>query len=920
VPDRLVQAAASSWIGREDLLARLQEAAGDVAAGATALGFVTGDGGIGKTRLVAELASRLPGFDVLYGRCDEEQHFPYGPWVQALRPRLARLADPELAGLLGGAAADLARLLPEIRERLPEVASASRHGDPDTERHQLFVAIAQLLGRLAARRPLLVVVDDLHWADRSSLLLWRHVADDPGLGAVLLVGTFRDTELHPGHPLPELIADLERHRDVPRIALGGMDEGEVGALIGSVHDAEVDAGTVRAIRTETDGNPFFVKQLVRHLEEVGGDGGLDAFDGLAVPQGVRDVIARRVSRLSADAGPVLRVAALLGRDFEFEVLAEVVELDEEPLLDVLDEAVRGGLLVELPSTPGRYSFAHALLRTTLEAELSRTRRARLHARIGAAIERQHAGRLEPWLDELARHFAEAGPQESARAVHYAMRAAEQATRRVAYDESVRLLRRAAEVRRGEAAADPAGLAGLAELERALAGAEGRAGRWKSARASFARSAEAARAAGDAEAFALAALGHSGGTWDHWGRLDRASAALLEEALERLGPGDGALRVQVLARLATIRYYDDGPEERVLRPAADAVAMARRLGDREALTAALVAEHFARWVPGSAPERLGLSDELVALTESAGRPLEVAEAHMWRASALLELCRLEEADAHLARHEELVEVLAQVPSLVHRDALRATRAVLEGDYEAGAAAARALLTRGSREQAQDPASTAITLSFHAAVMMSLLTERGEFGRMVPELDQLVHEQPRLPGWRVMRAWAHLQAGDRDRARTTLEELAGPGLPAFPRDVNFVPSLALLAHIAADLRDGTIAARVEPLLAPFCRFWVVFGIGGATLGPVAYSVGLLRLVQGRADDAIPSFELALERSHAMRARPYVARSQAGLAAALRVRGASGDAGRAAELEAKARDAARELGMLRLERELAGTQYAG
>ena len=899
------------------MLARLHDMASEVAAGTATLVFVTGDGGIGKTRLVAELASTLPDFDVLYGRCDEEQQFPYGPWVEALRPRLAQLSDDGLASLLGAGAADLARLLPEIRERLPDVASAPDHGDPETERRQLFVAITQTLSRLAARRPLLAVIDDLHWADRSSLLLGRHVAGEPSLGAVLMVGTYRDTELHPGHPLLELIADLERHREVLRIALAGMDEGEVGALIGSVHDAEVETETVRAIRTETDGNPFFVKQLVRHLEEVGGDDGLGTFDGLAVPQSVRDVIVRRVSRLPPDAGPVLRVAALLGRDFEFDLLADVVELDEDPLLDLLDAAVRGGLLVEVASTPGRYSFAHALLRTTLEAELSRTRRARLHGRIGAAIERRHADRLEAWLDELARHFGAAGPAESARAVEYAVRAAEQATQRLAYDEAVRLLHLAVELRRGEERAD---LSELAGLERALGGAEARAGRMRSAVASFMRSVEAARAAGDAEAFALAALGRSGGTWDLWGWEDAVSARLLEEALDRLGSADSALRVQVLARLAVVRYYSELRDEEIIEPALEAVATARRLGDRAALVAALAAALFASWGPGSAHERLPLAGELVEVAEEAGTPLDAAEAHVWCAMALLELCRLEEADWHLARHAALIEPHAQHRLLVHRDALRAMRAVLEGDYEAGAAAVRDMLAWDGHERADGQASTPITTSFHAAAMMSILTERGGFGRMVPELERLERAQRVLPGWRVIRAWADLRGGDRGRARATIEEMIPDDFGVLPRDVTFVPSLAVLAHLTGELGDGALAARVEPLLVPYRDFWVVFGIGAATLGPVAYSIGILQLAQGRGDDAVASFELALERSHSMRARPYVARSQAGLAGALRLRGAPGDAERADELEAQARDAARELGMLRLERELAGVPDPG
>jgi hypothetical protein len=396
--------------------------------------------------------------------------------------------------------------------------------------------------------------------------------------------------------------------------------------------------------------------------------------------------------------------------------------------------------------------------------------------------------------------------------------------------------------------------------------------------------------------------------------------LLEEALDRLGPGDSALRVQVLARLAGMRYYDDVPREQVLRPASDAVAMARRLGDREALMAALVAELFARWIPGSAPDRLELTGELVALAEAAGGPLAAAEAHLWRGSALLEVCRLEEAEEHFARHEELVEPLAQIPPLVRCDAVRTMRLLLVGDYEAGAAAAQDLLVWGDREHGNGWASTALTMAFHVAAMMPLLTERGEFGRMVPDLEQLEREQGRLPGWRVMRAWAHVQAGDLDRARGTLAELMPDDFGVLPRDVNFVPCLTLLAHTAGELRDSALAARVEPLLEPYRDFWVVFGISSATLGPATYSMGVLQLLQGRGDDAVASFEHALQRSRAMRARPYVARSQAGLAGGLRLRGAPGDAERAAELEEQALEAARELGMLRLERELAGVPGAG
>jgi DNA-binding SARP family transcriptional activator len=391
LPDRLEQSLTSTWVGRHATLRRLRERADRVAAGETELVFVTGEGGIGKTRLVAELAHRLSGFEVLYGRCDEEELFPFGPWVDMLRPRLARMGEPELAELVRGAP-ELARLLPEIHNRVPGLDGLPAGGDPETQRRQMFGAVVNVVRRLASQGPVLMVVDDVHWADRSSLLLARHLAQESSLGAVLMVCTFRDSELQPGHQLRAVLAELERVRELPRVRLDGMDEHEVSQLVGD----DVAPGTVAAIHAETAGNPFFVKQLVRHLQESGDTGG--------VPDGVRDVIARRVARLSEHAGRVLGISALIGRDFDLDLLERVAGLAEEELLDVLDAAVRGALLVEVHSTPGRYSFAHALLRTALEAELSATRRARLHLRIGEAIEQLHGARPDQWLVELARHF------------------------------------------------------------------------------------------------------------------------------------------------------------------------------------------------------------------------------------------------------------------------------------------------------------------------------------------------------------------------------------------------------------------------------------------------------------------------------------------------------------------------------------
>jgi DNA-binding SARP family transcriptional activator len=908
--NRLVQALATPWVERGPLLARLREAAAAAAAGESGLLLIVGEGGIGKTRLVAELADELTEFDVLYGRCDEEEIFPYGPWVEMLRSRLEGLGEAELAVLAGPEAPDLARLLPEVRERLPDLSEAPAAGDPETGRRQLFVAVQRLLSRLAADRPLLIVVDDLHWADRSSLLLGRHLARQQQLGPVLLVGTYRDTELERGHPLPELIADVERYRPVPRVRLGGMDEREVAALIGSLHRSEVRDDAVRAIRAETEGNPFFVKQLVRHLEEA--EGGIELTpDGRAVPEGVRDVIARRVARLPERGDEILQVASLIGREFDYELLELVVDLPEGQLLDVLDAAVRGALLAEVPNSPGRYSFAHALLRSTIESELSATRAARMHRRIGEAIEQLHRDRLDPWLDELTRHFAAAVPQEVDRAVDYAARAAAQARDRLAYDEAAQLLGRAVALRRAD---DPVDHAELARLEIALASAEAEAGHWEAARAGFARAADVARATGASASFARAALGHAGGTWEQYGSVDPESVALLEETLERLPDGDSPLRSQVLARLAVLLYHDpSAPHERVRSAADEAVAIARRLDDPDTLIAALTAAQHARWRPGMAPDRIAIADEMAELTDAQGALAEAAEAHLWQTGALLELCRLEEADAHLERYGEIAERLRQFQPLVHREAMRVMRELLEGDYEAGAAATERLLEWGGAES-DGGAPMPLVVLYYAVHQVAILNERDDLGALLPLCERMVREVPGIPGWRGPLTWAYVQAGDLERARAELENLSTGGFAGVPRDINFLPTLTMASQALTQMDEAAgLAALLEPLLEPFRELWVVFGVGGLTLGPVAYALGLLQLVQERPDDAVASFELALERSARMRARPYVARSRAGLAEALRERGEPDDAERAEELAELAAANAEELGMTRLQREL-------
>ncbi len=717
-----------------------------------------------------------------------------------------------------------------------------------------------------------------------------------GGGPVLLIGAYRDTDLSDDHPLVELLADLERDGPQPRIRLRGLDVTEI-AEVAAAEGQAVEAGTAGAIREQTDGNPFFVKQVLRALGESGDP------RAVKVSAGLRDVILRRVARLGGEAARVLRVAALLGREFDLRLLAPVVDLREDELLDHLDAALAAGLLWEVAAAPGRYTFVHALVRTALEQELSATRRAHLHRRIGEAIEARHGDRLDPWLEELTRHFGAAGPEESGRAVAYAVRAAEQATGRLAYEEAAGFLE-------GALAAHERDDEQRARLLHDLATAHWRLGRRDAARETFDRAAEGARRAGAVELFARAALGHSGSAWEWFGDEDPASAHLLEEALALLPEADTALRAQVLARLGGVLYFSAQAEARAMSLIESAIRMSHRVADDVALASALSAAQFAYWRTELVETRVALADELVHVVERTGTPEQLAEATMWRASALLTLCDRDAADADIARHAELARRSGQPELLMHAAGLRAMLALLDGRWTDAERAADDVLAAGG------PASVAA--QEHGIEVFLVRGEQLRVGELIEPMKALAQQLGGMPAWRSTVAWAHALAGDAETARAVLAELRRDGFAVLPRDVNFDLVLAVLAHIAGELDDPELAAEVEPHLRPLAGYWLVFGVGPATLGPVAYSLGLCSLLTGHFDTAVADFELALEKCRAMRCRPYEAHASLGLASALERRAAPGDAERALVFRNAAVALGEALGMTRLLRDAARRRW--
>jgi DNA-binding SARP family transcriptional activator/tetratricopeptide (TPR) repeat protein len=440
LPGLLSPCERSAFVGREHELGVLRAAWERARSGSRRLVMIAGEPGIGKTRLASEFALEAHGDGtVLYAGCQEEALVSYQPFIEALR-HYGRSAGLEWAGAAAGpGAGELARLIPELAAALPAAKAAP--DDAETRRYLLFDAVSAILAEVSARSPLLLVLDDVHWADRATLDLLRYVLRAPREASLLIVGSYREGEIGGEHPLAELLADLRRDRLIERVSLEGLDEGGVGTLIASHAGHEAPFGLVATVHEHTEGNPFFVEEVMRHLIETGmlferGGRWVSALtpDEIGVPEGVKEVLASRMGRLSDGCRAALSQAAVLGREFDFEVLRAMAESDEDALIAVLEEAVAAQLVVEAQGRAGpAYAFTHALVRETLYGGVSAPRRQRMHARAARAIEQVDA---EGPVAVLAGHHRLAGSAgDPAKAIDYSLRAGAQAREVSAWEEA-----------------------------------------------------------------------------------------------------------------------------------------------------------------------------------------------------------------------------------------------------------------------------------------------------------------------------------------------------------------------------------------------------------------------------------------------------------------------------------------------------
>ena len=733
-----------SLIGRGVELAFLERCWREAAEGQRALVLLAGDAGIGKTRLVAEVASRAyaDGAAVLYGRFDEETLSLYQPVVEMLRGWSAGAPLDVLRDRLGPRAAELAILLPEFGAPPADHSSTGGGGnvsgaEADAQRFRFFDAVAALLGEIGAEAPVVLVFDDLQWADRPTLQLLRHLVRAPAPRRVLFLGTYRESEVSDRDPLHELIGDLRREGTLRRLELGGLAELEVGELVAELAHTPASEAFVRALAGETEGNPFFIEEVVRHVRDTAGALSEEVtLEQAGVPDGVREVTSRRLRKLTEPTRAVLLVASVIGREFDYDVLAAVVSQGDDELVEALEEGVEARVLREIGHV-GRYGFTHALVRATLYDSISQLRRARLHGRVGETLVSMRGSDLDPHLAMLAHHFAQAAPVERPdRAIDFALAAARRADRLLAWEEAAQHYRAALKARELSGAVDDHVRGGAAAGPGRFGGTGGDGG--GGARELRRRDPDRARVAATRCCSRAAALGLAG-PWSALSRSDPERVALLDEAMTELSEDDSPLRARLLARTSLELYYAGEPELR-LSLSDEAVRIARRVGDPRTLAACLDARHYALWRPENTEERLAVAAELRDVAEEAGDPELELQGAAWTIIDLMELGDIDGVDIQIAAVSKLADALHRPIWLWWAGLFRATRALLDGRFDEAERLAQETLAIGQRGQAEN------ALHYYAQCMYSIRREQGRLAEVEGAVRNFIELYPAIPAWR------------------------------------------------------------------------------------------------------------------------------------------------------------------------------
>jgi len=910
LPGRLAVVPSVGVIGRELEIVALSDACKRVAAGGgREVVLVSGEAGLGKTTLVADTARRAfeAGACVLFGHCEEDLATPYQLFAEALGHFVTHAPEDQLAAHVAAHGSELVPLVPALASRIPNLPS-SKATDSDTERFLLFAAVVSLLAAASEHQPIVVVLDDLQWADAASLVLLRHLTAHEQPMRVLVLGTFRDSELAHADALRETLGLLRRHDRVSRIELDGFDDAGVMALMEATagHRLEGAAvGLAHAVFQETDGNPFFVSEVLRHLAETGaisqdasGQWTADvSLEQLALPDSVREVIGGRVVRLGKVAERVLSIGAVIGRDFDLDLLARATKTSEDELLDVLDAAAAVALVRE--ADMGRYSFAHALVQHTLYEDLGPNRRARAHRQVAEALEEICGDRPGARVGELARHFFSATqPVELTKAIRYSRLAGDGALAALAPADALRYYAQALDLHPKATDPDP-----ILEVDLAIGlGTAQRQTGDPTYRQTLLDAARRAAELGDTDRLVAAALANNRGWFTSATTIDADKIEILELALERV-PAEQPDRALVLAALCMELTWDS-PVERRQALSDEALAIAVASGDDTTIVRVLNNFCSALNAPQLLEQSLARTADALTRAERIGDPVLYFFAADWRAIAAVRAGDIDEMDRCLETVGLLANQLDQ-PFLNWAYATdRAMRALIAGNTDQAEELATEAFRIGT-EGGEPDAGVVFALQ---QGIVSL--QRGAMGDLIPIIEEMATETSALAAGQIgaFLALAHAEGDDVDGAGLQLEQFAATGFE-LPIDDVWLLAMVSYADAAIVCRDPQYAQPLSDRLAPYAAQWTV--TGSSSQGSVSHYLGGLATVLGRYQDADAYFTRAAELNNRIGAKFDTARTDLLWANMRTKRNATGDLAAARDLFANACTAAHTYGYATVER---------
>ncbi|HUG16668.1 MAG TPA: AAA family ATPase [Thermomicrobiales bacterium] len=903
----------SLFVGRRWEIDELRAALDEVANGAGQIVLLAGEPGIGKTRLVEEIVASVSSHDiaVYWGRCDDWEGSPaYWPWSQILSPIVETVDFETLTSWMGGSAALLAQIVPgvagprELSVQLPP-------RDSEQARFELFSAVADLVRNVADGRPLILVVDDLHWADTPSLELFRFLVRSIRDARIMLLATYRPSEAGRDTPLSAALGSMAREHGHRRLTLHGLSRDEVAAFVSHSVQNSPDKKLVDAIVGTVDGNPFFMRELVRLLIA---ESDVDpARISTLVPESVRDAVRQRVCRLPDSCSSLLGAASVIGREFSLPILASASMTSMTDVIDGIELATQAGLIEELEA--GRYRFSHALVQETLYGDLPAARRLAAHQRTGEALEARPAGDASSHYAVLSRHFGAAAPIGGAeKAVAYAVRAADAAIAQHAWETAIEHYRIA--LRSCDMLSEPSPVT-RCDLLLLLGDAQTHAGAGRErghisgespdAIETYWQAAKLAQALGLTEQLAHAALGIAGPDLGS-PQSGPEGIELMETALAESTAADSPLRARLLARVAvdTARLWAVGSlhltpaqEAGIVERSDEAVEIARRAGDAHTLAYALAARRMAREGSGDLDAWLADAEKMLRLARETNN-LEIT---IWgldqKYDVLVEAGETAAALRVADEREQLGERYRTPLFQLHMTMMRSGEALRSGRF-------------GDTEELIHKATALWPRTAMAAFQLATLRrEQDRIGEVVELIRERQALRPGTPQWRSLLVLVEYELDGERTAQATFDGIAARDFQDIHRSVLWLRSMAYLAEAAALLRDARRAILLYDMLLPFEDRNLFLRNSDFTGGSVAYYLGLLAMTMERWNDAERHLQDGLQKNEAWGQWPYAAHARHAWADMLLRRGHGVDRERALALNAGALEAAESMGMTRLAR---------